>query len=177
MPNTAPVIDSAPIVRDLVTRAKDVHKARLWVIAALSKGMKNIELTEMADLKAAGAVAVMTLMPTYELEQNDVAHIGVICEELGLEWYQLPIEDDCAPEQAFEAAFTDYKASILALLQAGKKVAIHCKGGSGRTGLMAAILMTQLGYSKTEAQALVQQLRPKTLCHPVHQSYFATFKG
>lgn len=141
-------------------------------------GTKGVSLSDsLGQLKAAGAAAVITLMPTHELEQNDAAHIGVICEELGLEWYQLPIEDDCAPEQAFEAAFTDYKASILALLQAGKKVAIHCKGGSGRTGLMAAILMTQLGYGKTEAQALVQQLRPKTLCHPVHQSYFATFKG
>ncbi|MEC8228491.1 MAG: dual specificity protein phosphatase family protein [Pseudomonadota bacterium] len=141
-------------------------------------GTKGVSLSDsIGQLKAAGAAAIITLMPTHELEQNDVAQIGVICEELGLEWYQLPIEDDCAPEQAFEAAFTDYKASILALLQAGKKVAIHCKGGSGRTGLMAAILMTQLGYGKTEAQAIVQQLRPKALCHPVHQSYFAKFTG
>lgn len=141
-------------------------------------GTKDVSLSDsIGQLKAAGAAAVITLMPTHELEQNDVAKIGVICEELGLEWYQLPIEDDCAPEQAFEAAFTDYKASILALLQADNKVAIHCKGGSGRTGLVAAILMTQLGYGKTEAQALVQQLRPKALCHPVHQSYFAKFTG
>ncbi len=141
-------------------------------------GTKDASLSDsIGQLKAAGAAAVITLMPTHELEQNDVAHIGVICEELGLEWYQLPIEDDCAPEQTFETAFADDKTAILALLQAGKKVAIHCKGGSGRTGLVAAILMTQLGYDKTEAQALVQQLRPKTLCHPVHQSYFATFKG
>ena len=141
-------------------------------------GTKGVSLSDsLGQLKAAGAAAVITLMPTHELEQNDAAHIGAICEELGLEWYPLPIEDDCAPEQAFETAFADYKTAILALLREGKKVAIHCKGGSGRTGLMAAILMTQLVYSKTEAQALVQQLRPKTLCHPVHQSYFATFKG
>jgi dihydroorotase len=58
MPNTQPVIDNASIVRDLYTQAEKVKKARLLVIAALSKGLKNVELSEMGDLKGAGAVAV-----------------------------------------------------------------------------------------------------------------------
>lgn len=141
-------------------------------------GTKDVSLiNSVAQLKAAGAAALITLMPVHELTQNNADNIGAFCSEQGLAWFQLPIEDDCAPEHAFEQAFSANKAAILALLQNGQTIAIHCKGGSGRTGLMAAILMMQLGYSKTEAQALVQQLRPKALCHPVHQSYFATFKG
>lgn len=141
-------------------------------------GTKGVSLSEsISQLKTASAAAIITLMPTHELQQNDAEGIGDICKELGLEWYQLPVEDDCAPEHEFETAFAEYKAAIMALLQDGKTVAIHCKGGSGRTGLMAAILMTQLGYSKSEAQTLVQQLRPKALCHTVHQGYFATFNG
>jgi dihydroorotase len=58
MPNTQPVIDSAPIVRDLYAGAAAVGAARLFVIGALSKGMLNRELAEMGDLKDAGAVAV-----------------------------------------------------------------------------------------------------------------------
>lgn len=58
MPNTDPVIDSAPIVRDLYVQAAKVKGARLHVIAALSKGMQNRELSEMGDLRDAGAVAV-----------------------------------------------------------------------------------------------------------------------
>lgn len=61
MPNTRPVIDNASIVRDLYAQAKGISGktgARLFVIAALSKGMENRELSEMADLKEAGAVAV-----------------------------------------------------------------------------------------------------------------------
>jgi dihydroorotase len=58
MPNTQPVIDNASIVRDLYTQAAKTKKARLLVIAALSKGLKNNELSEMGDLKDAGAVAV-----------------------------------------------------------------------------------------------------------------------
>lgn len=48
-------------------------------------------------------------------------------------------------------------------------------GGSGRTGLMTAILMTQLGYSKADATAQVQRLPPKALYHRVHRTYFYNF--
>ncbi|GAB4454903.1 MAG: dihydroorotase [Armatimonadaceae bacterium] len=58
MPNTRPVIDEEAIVRDLTVRSQAVNSARLYVIAALSKGMANQELAEMAYLKDAGAVAV-----------------------------------------------------------------------------------------------------------------------
>jgi dihydroorotase len=58
MPNTKPVIDNASIVRDLVVRSAAAKSARVYVIGALSKGMKNQELAEMGDLKDAGAVAV-----------------------------------------------------------------------------------------------------------------------
>ena len=141
-------------------------------------GTKDASLHDsLAQLKAAGAAALITLMPAQELTQNNADNIGTICTEQGLAWFQLPIEDDCAPEHAFEQAFSTNKAAILALLHNGQTVAIHCKGGSGRTGLMAAILMTELGYSKTDATAQVQRLRPKALCHPVHQAYFAAFNG
>ena len=58
MPNTDPAIDSAPIVRDLYAQSSKIKGARLYVIAALSKGMQNRELSEMGDLREAGAVAV-----------------------------------------------------------------------------------------------------------------------
>ncbi len=59
MPNTKPFIDNAPVVRDLLHQAEKVDgAARLHVIAAISKNMENTELSEMADLKDAGAVAI-----------------------------------------------------------------------------------------------------------------------
>lgn len=141
-------------------------------------GTKGSSLSDaVTQLKAAGAAAIITLMPEQELEQNNATNLSDVCSELGINWFQLPIEDDSAPQQPFEQAFATHKAAILALLQNDKTIAIHCKGGSGRTGLMAAILMTQLGYSKADATAQVQQLRPKALCHPVHQAYLAAFTG
>jgi dihydroorotase len=56
-PNTSPPIDRAEIVRDLHRQAADAS-ARVYVVAAVSKGLHNIELTEMADLKDAGVVGI-----------------------------------------------------------------------------------------------------------------------
>lgn len=58
MPNTNPFLDTAPLVRDLLREAANVRGARVYVIGAVSKNMGNRELSEMGDLKDAGAVAV-----------------------------------------------------------------------------------------------------------------------
>lgn len=57
MPNTNPVIDNAALVNHVLQRAKDSF-CQVYPIAALTKGSLGKELTEMADLKAAGAVAL-----------------------------------------------------------------------------------------------------------------------
>lgn len=56
-PNTQPAIDHAGIVRQIVEESAGAS-ARVYVIGAVSKGLENKELTEMADLKSAGAVGI-----------------------------------------------------------------------------------------------------------------------
>ena len=56
-PNTAPPIDRPEIVRDLHRQAEGAS-ARVYVVAAVSKGLHNTDLTEMADLKDAGIVGI-----------------------------------------------------------------------------------------------------------------------
>lgn len=56
-PNTAPPIDHAAIVRQIQELAQNAS-ARVYVIGAVSKGLQNIELSEMAELKEAGVVGI-----------------------------------------------------------------------------------------------------------------------
>ncbi|HEY3331349.1 MAG TPA: dihydroorotase [Capsulimonadaceae bacterium] len=56
-PNTTPPIDRAGTVRQILELAENAS-ARVHVIAAVSMALEHKELAEMADLKAAGAVAV-----------------------------------------------------------------------------------------------------------------------
>jgi dihydroorotase len=58
MPNTKPVNDTRAITEAMIARARAAGGPRLHPIGAITMGQKGSELTEMADLKVGGAVAV-----------------------------------------------------------------------------------------------------------------------
>jgi protein-tyrosine phosphatase len=127
----------------------------------------------LEQLQAAGADAVITLMPAAEMASNAVTDLAQLCAQRGLRWFHLPIDDDHAPAAEFVAAWRTQGPAVHQLLDAGRKVAIHCKGGSGRTGLMAAQILIERGWSKDEAARAVKALRPKALGLAVHQDYLS----
>src|SRR4029078_10679572 len=57
MPNTDPVVDTASVLQALVERAREEALVPTGVTAAISKGERGEELTEMAELATAGALA------------------------------------------------------------------------------------------------------------------------
>jgi dihydroorotase len=56
-PDTSPVIDNSATVDFVLRRARDTAIVNIHPMAALTKGMKGEEMTEIGLLKAAGAVA------------------------------------------------------------------------------------------------------------------------
>jgi dihydroorotase len=58
MPNTKPVNDTRAITEMMVARAREAGGPRLHPIAAATLGSEGKQLTEMADLREAGAVGV-----------------------------------------------------------------------------------------------------------------------
>ncbi|QKG65798.1 protein phosphatase [Pseudomonas sp. B14-6] len=60
-------------------------------------------------------------------------------------------------------------------LTEGKTIAIHCKGGSGRTGLVAAQRLIESGVPFSDAIRDVQSLRPRAIQHPAHIEYIGQF--
>lgn len=57
MPNTSPAIDSAETVKYILDKAKSA-KTKVYPIGAITKGLSGGELTDFAELKAAGCVGV-----------------------------------------------------------------------------------------------------------------------
>ena len=135
-------------------------------------GTKETTINSALDtLKEAGADAVVTLLPDTEIDALEVSGLGDEVEQRGLTWFQLPIEDDEEPGEAFKQAWEEQKATLFDLFNRGKTLAIHCRGGSGRTGLMAAILLLESGEKWADVQSRIQSVRPKALTHPAHISY------
>ncbi|HCJ30468.1 MAG TPA: protein phosphatase [Pseudomonas sp.] len=131
----------------------------------------------LATLQAAGACAVVTLMPTSELADNEADTLPELCAAHGLEWFQLPVPDEQNPGEAFDAQWARHRPRVLALLDEGRRVAIHCKGGSGRTGLIAARILIERGVPRERAIGLVQALRSKAIRHPAHAAWIAQFEA
>ena len=58
MPNTNPPIDSAALVEYVINRGKKTGLINVLTTGTITKGLKGTELTEVAELKAAGASAL-----------------------------------------------------------------------------------------------------------------------
>jgi len=58
MPNTKPVNDDAIVTAMMLNKAAQAGLARVYPVAAISKGLKGEQLCEFGELKAAGAVGV-----------------------------------------------------------------------------------------------------------------------
>ncbi len=139
-------------------------------------GTKDSSLVDsLATLKQAGASAVISLMPASELASNGAEDIGKQCQAQDMAWFHLPVADEQVPLEDFGQGWKASKQSILERLNAGQDIAIHCKGGSGRTGLIAARIMVEAGIPRADAIALVQALRPKAIQHPAHINWITQF--
>ncbi|WP_421216611.1 tyrosine-protein phosphatase [Aeromonas jandaei] len=135
-------------------------------------GTQQVPLTLALDqLRLAGAHAVITLMTNAELTRFDLAHLGVQVEREGMRWFHLPIEDDQAPDSRFEQSWLQLLPRLTEMLRDGKHLVIHCKGGSGRTGLLAALLLISLGRPLDEAMATVKAHRPKAFTLDTHRHW------
>jgi dihydroorotase len=111
MPNTDPINDSASVTEFILKRAGETGLARVYPIGAVSVGSKGEQLAEIADLRAAGCVAItddgrpvatsllmrraleyasMFKMPVIDhcedssLKGDGVAHEGAVAGLLGL---------------------------------------------------------------------------------------------
>jgi dihydroorotase len=56
MPNTAPVVDEAPVLRSLTDAARRDARVPVGFLASITRGLGGEELTEMAELRDAGAL-------------------------------------------------------------------------------------------------------------------------
>ena len=137
-------------------------------------GTKGVDLaTSVGELRQAGADAIVTMMTDEELDKFDASSLPDVVRQNGMIWFHFPVEDDAAPAEDFEQSWQASKPEVLALIEQGKGVAIHCRGGSGRTGFMAAVIMREMGMDQAQAIDLVKGLRPNSLKLPAHTEYLA----
>ena len=135
-------------------------------------GTKGVELeASLAQLKEQGVEAIVTALDDAELASKDVSELGAKVQQLGMQWFQIEIEDDCAPGAEFAAKWQAASPELHKIVDNGGKVAMHCMGGSGRTGLFAAHLLLEKQWKLEDILREVQALRPGAFTKPVQVEY------
>jgi ADP-ribosyl-[dinitrogen reductase] hydrolase len=115
---------------------------------------------DLDAINAWGAVAIVTLIEDHELQSLAVTKLGEEARRRHIEWLHLPIADVSVPCSRFEEQWISAGESLRARLRSGFDVLVHCKGGLGRAGMIAARLMVELGADPDAAIAAVRQARP-----------------
>jgi ADP-ribosyl-[dinitrogen reductase] hydrolase len=106
------------------------------------------------------ASVVVTLVEDHELERYRVPSLGEQVRLRHMEWHHWPVPDFHAPDAAFDAEWPARSAMLRALLARGGRVLVHCKGGLGRAGTIAARLLVDDGMAPDAAMAAVRTVRP-----------------
>ena len=106
-----------------------------------------------------GATSLVSLMEDFEFSKLGVADPGDVAEAAGLQWHHLPIKDADIPDERFERLWI-YSGHVLRRkLRSGEKIVLHCRGGLGRTGTIAARLLIECGIAPEEAVRTVRKSR------------------
>jgi ADP-ribosyl-[dinitrogen reductase] hydrolase len=123
---------------------------------------RNLDM-DLGVVVRSDAAALVTLMEQRELDLVKVSDIGDRAEKLGLEWHRLPIFDVDVPGSVFERRWTYSGHRLRQMLREGKTVVLHCMGGRGRTGTIAARLLVEMGTPPEDAIRAVRTARPGTI--------------
>jgi ADP-ribosyl-[dinitrogen reductase] hydrolase len=118
-----------------------------------------------------GAIAVVTLLEPEELTLLRVERLG---EEVALRnmlWFHIPIVDTKTPDEDFEREWDVAGEQLRSILRSGSDVLVHCRGGLGRAGTIAARLLIELGMAPETAIASVRAVRPGAIETSAQEKY------
>jgi protein-tyrosine phosphatase len=80
--------------------------------------------------------------------------------QAGIGWRHFPITDYGIPDASAETEWPHLSAEVLARLDQGERVLVHCMGGCGRSGMIALRLMLERGEDPAAALQRLRAARP-----------------
>jgi ADP-ribosyl-[dinitrogen reductase] hydrolase len=132
--------------------------------------------TDLRALRDWGADLVVTLIEQDEFELLRVPDLGERVIAQGMSWVHLPIRDVDVPATPFFFRWPEVRADLLARLEAGGRVVVHCRGGLGRAGLVAALLLIETGSEAETAIRTVRAARPGAIETRAQERYVLNYR-
>jgi protein-tyrosine phosphatase len=116
---------------------------------------------EVSGWRGAGLVVVVSLLEKEEAAQLELGLEADVAESKGIHFVAFPIPDRGVPASTQDAF--SLLSNIVGALEAGKNVAVHCRQGVGRSGLIAAGLLVTSGMGVEKAIKVISAARGQTI--------------
>lgn len=144
---TLPVGDQGGAIG--VTFAPGKHQA-----AAMTGIWHRDLLLDLEAIRQWGASDLITLLEPQEFEELNIVELPQRVGASGLHWHGLPITDGASPDSRFLEPWASLGPTLVDGLKSGKRVVVHCKGGLGRAGTVACLLLLDSGAAADANQAM-----------------------
>ncbi len=115
---------------------------------------------DLAHLKDWKPALVITMTTPSEQVSHGLGDMGVDIQDSGTRWIHFPVEDLGTPRPEQIEDWHVASKTVLAALQGGGRVLIHCFSGCGRSGMAALRLMIEAGDAAEEALQRLRTVRP-----------------
>ena len=90
----------------------------------------------------------------------------------GKDWLHMPITEVSAPAARYEAARREHGPRLIAAVRSGARVLVHCKGGLGRAGTVAALMLVDLGMAPGDAIRAIREARSQNAIETTAQERY-----
>ena len=172
---------SSPIEVDFLTSQLLQQPGQIGLTIAPGKQDEEADILWNRDLQVDlsrlrehyGIDRLVCLLEADELHQLGIPDLLTTAQAYGMVTGHLPIPDEGLPHSM--VVFSTLVDQLVEAVSSGETVVIHCKGGRGRTGMLAAACLVQLDYSPQDAIATVQQVRSGALSTALKRDYVEKF--
>lgn len=80
------------------------------------------------------------------------------------------------PGPSVEAAWKTHGARLVTEIRNGERVLVHCKGGLGRAGTVAALMLVELGMVPEQAIRAVRDVRKGAIETPDQETFVRHYR-
>ncbi len=143
---------------EIATLTLDDEGARIGLCPL--PGALGTLMSDLDEVVAWKPDIVVSMTEQFEMDAAMSGDLGERLTAIGLTWLHMPIRDFGTPDETLTAAWHVVFGELHGCLDGKGAVLLHCRGGKGRSGMLALRLLIERGEEPDEALKRLRAVRP-----------------